>query len=95
MAFRFRSQTVVPTRGSNPVDVVDAALALAARRELFTTDEALDLMRGVRNKVHDGSVEGVVAAITLRAEETYASDVLVDRGRVIELLLEMRLALST
>jgi hypothetical protein len=95
MAFRSRRETVVPTRGSNPVDVVDAALALAARRELFTADEALDLLRGVRNKVHEGPDEGVLAAITLRAEKTYASDVLVDRGRVIDLLLEMRLALST
>jgi hypothetical protein len=95
MAFRSRSKSALVTmRGSGPVDVVDAALALAARRELFTADEVLDLLRGVRNKVHDGLGE-TLAAITFDAEKAHGSDALVDGGRVIDLLLDMRLALST
>jgi hypothetical protein len=81
MAFRSRSDTALASpRGSEPVDVVDAALALAARRGLFTADEALDLLRGVRNKIHDGPVEEAIAAIALRAEESYGTEALVDRG---------------
>ena len=80
-------------RGTEPIDVVDAALTLAARRDVFTVDEALDLLRGVQNKIHDRPIEEAFAAIALGAEESFGSDALVDRGRVINPLLDMRLAL--
>jgi hypothetical protein len=94
MAFRSRSEAAfVSTRGSGPVDVVDAALTLAARRELFTADEALELLRGVRDKVHDGPLVAL-AEITIGAEESYSCDAFIDHGRVIDALLDMRIALS-
>jgi hypothetical protein len=94
MALRSREKAAVGAeRGSERLQLVDTALSLAARREIFTAEEALELLRGVQNKMHDGSTEDALARIVDTAEESYRDTPLVDRSRVIDPLLDMRLAL--
>ena len=82
------------TRGEPPVDptsVVDAALSMALRREIFTGDEALELLRGVQNKVRDCEE---IRAIVAEAEESDHGTALIPRNSLVDRLLDMRLALS-
>jgi hypothetical protein len=76
------------------LQLVDSALSLAMRRQVFTAEEAIELLEGVRNKVHDGLVEDAIARIAVTAEDSYRETPLVERGRVIDPLLDMRLTLS-
>jgi hypothetical protein len=82
-----------PSSGVDAVGIVDTALGLAARREIFTADEAMELLSGVRNKVGSGQAEAI-AQIVDSAEDSYRESALVDRSRVVDPLLDMRLALS-
>ena len=41
----------------DPKAAVDTALSWASRREVFTTEEAMDLLQGVERKAHDREVE--------------------------------------
>lgn len=69
------------------------ALSFAVRREIFTVEEAIDLLRGVQNKLQHASAV-VIETIVLSAEYSYRETPLVDRERVVDPLLDMRLALS-
>jgi hypothetical protein len=86
--------TVMRTRGERTVDptsVVDAALCMALRREIFTADEALELLRGVQNKVRDSEE---IRAIVAEAEESDHDAALIARSGLVDRLLDMRLVLS-
>jgi hypothetical protein len=92
---RVRDQAApVTPPGSEFLRLVDVALSLAMRRQIFTAEEAIDLLEGVRTKVHDGLVEDALATIAKTAGDSYRDTPLVDRARVIDPLLDMRLALS-
>lgn len=78
---------------ADAIGVVDGALTFAIRRKVFTAEEALQLLQGVRNKLHDAPL-ATIAPIALSAEDSYGEDDLVDRARVVDPLLDMRLALS-
>jgi hypothetical protein len=95
MALRARNRPapIIPA-GTEYLEFVDTALSLAARRKIFTADEAMQLLDGVRNKVHDKPVEVALAGIAQSAEDSYRETPLVDRSRVIDSLLDMRLALN-
>ena len=91
------------TRGSSVAEaspreealaVVDTALMFARRREVFTTDEALELLQGLRNKVQDPAVSELLAPFVAAAEADAAGSPLVDRSRVVDHLLDLRLALT-
>ena len=84
---------ITPRRGTDAIEIVDTALGFAVRREIFTVDEAMDLLRGVQNKVQHASA-AVIAPIVTTAEHSYRATSLVERSRVIDPLLDMRLALS-
>ncbi len=90
---RSRGKSLTAPSGVDPVAIVDTALGLAARREIFTADEAMELLSGVRNKVGSGQAEAI-AQIVNSAEGSYRESALVDRSRVVDPLLDMRLALS-
>jgi hypothetical protein len=83
--------------GSSPeahaIEVVDGALMFAGRRKIFTVGEALQLLQGVENKVDETTLT-LIAPIANTAEDSYREDDLVDRSRVVDPLLDMRLALS-
>jgi hypothetical protein len=80
-----------PAGSSDAVVVVDTALGLAARREVFTAQEATELLDGVHNKVQN---RAAIAQIVTSAEDSYRDTALVDRARVVDPLLDMRLVLS-
>ena len=80
-------------RGTTAIDVVDTALSFAVRHEIFTVEEAMDLLHGVQNKVRHAPA-AVIAPIATSAEHSYRETPLVDRSRVVDPLLDMRLALS-
>ncbi len=82
-----------PSPGANAIELVDTALAFAARREIFTTEEALELLRGVQNKLLRAPGASIAQIVT-SAEHSYLETSLVDRSRVVDPLLDMRLALS-
>jgi hypothetical protein len=88
-----RAPAPSPSPQSGALDIVDSALVFAGRREIFTADEALDLLHGVQNKVQDAPAV-VIAPILTAATESYRETALVDRSRVVDPLLDMRLALS-
>ena len=69
------------------------ALSFAVRREIFTVEEAIDLLRGVQNKLEHAPAV-VIGTIVSSAEHSYRETPLVDRERVVDPLLDMRLALS-
>jgi hypothetical protein len=98
MALRARNRTAPITPAGTPyLEFVDTALSLAARRQIFTADEAMELLDGVRNKVHgrhDRGVGDALAGIALSAEDSYRDTPLVESSRVIDSLLDMRLALN-
>ena len=78
---------------ADAIEFVDMALSFAVRREIFTVEEAMDLLRGVQNKLgHAPAV--VIGTIVSSAEHSYRETPLVDRERVVDPLLDMRLALS-
>jgi hypothetical protein len=79
---------------SDPIAVVDTALSFAVRREVLTAEEAMDLLFGVLNKVHDGELDEVIRAVVADAAESEGAEMLVDRSRVIDRLLDIRLVLQ-
>jgi hypothetical protein len=95
MALRSHTKTArAEPRGTAPLNLVDTALSLAVRREVFTAEEAMELLHGVQNKVHDCPAEDVLARIVWLAEDSYRDTPLVDRSQVVDPLLDMRLALT-
>ena len=86
-------QKAPPPPAADAIEFVDMALSFAVRREIFTVEEAMDLLRGVQNKLgHAPAV--VIGTIVSSAEHSYRETPLVDRERVVDPLLDMRLALS-
>jgi hypothetical protein len=84
-----------PARDVASTPPVDSALARAARREFFTRDEAVQLLHDVRVSVdNDVALEAAVASVANDALVSYGQDQLVDRRRVIDPLLDIRLALT-
>jgi hypothetical protein len=95
MSLRSRSSaTIESSPREKALGVVDTALAFATRRRLFTRDEAIDLLRGVRNQVGDAEIESTVDAAIAAAGGFGTGDVFVDRNRVVDLLLDLRLAVN-
>ena len=95
MGLRSRERTAPSDpRASESLQLVDAALSFAVRRQVFTAEEAIELLEDVRNKMHDRLVDDAIAGIALSAEDSYRDTPLVERGRVIDPLLDMRLTLS-
>jgi len=91
-----RARTKRPTPSSpeaDAIEVIDGALIFAGRRQIFTAAEALQLLRGVENKVDETALTRI-APIATTAVDSYRDDDLVDRSRVVDPLLDMRLVLS-
>lgn len=82
-----------PSPAADVTEFVDAALSFAHRREIFTVEEAMDLLLGVQNKLQHAPAV-VIETIVTSAEHSYRDTPLVDRWRVVDSLLDMRLALS-
>ena len=68
---------------------VDTALSVVAGRELLTGQEALDIMRGIRTHLDSGEA----GALLDEAIATYEHDSLIAGSKLVDALLDVRLAL--
>lgn len=81
--------------GVGPLDVIDTALCLALRRELFTREEACELLAGVQNKVHGEESPGPeLADLIATAVTSFGEGALVERARLVDALLDLRLVIG-
>jgi len=82
-----------PVRETGPLDAVDAALAMASRRELVASDDALNLLHGVQAAVGNGAFDTRIAGIVADATILYSGRMTLDRCRLVDPLLDIRLAI--
>jgi len=83
------------TVSSGSVSLVDDALRVAARRQFFTRDEALDLLRRVEAEAHDHARAATVERIVADVDSGSADQVMVSRNDLLDPLLDIRLALCS
>ncbi len=76
------------------IALVDAALGQASHREFFTHDEAAQLMHDVRVSVRDVTLGAAVASVVNDALLSYGHDELLAQPRLVDPLLDIRLALT-
>ena len=81
--------------GDVVIALIDAALSRWADRKVFRYDEAAALLRDVQLGVHGTTLEATVTSIVNDALASYQGDQLLDRGRVLDPLLDLRLTLQT
>lgn len=86
---------VEPVRESALITLVDAAIGSAARHELMTRTEALNLLDGVCRAVRDTASEPAVASIVNTALAESAGKPTIDRRRLLDALLDIRWIAST
>jgi hypothetical protein len=82
------------TKPVGSVALVDVALSVLSRREFFTPDEALALLDGVRARARSEAASVRVEAIVDAARTSYSDHKMLDRSRVVDPLLDIRLALG-
>jgi hypothetical protein len=79
-------------RGS--VSLVDDALEVAARRELFTRDEALGLLRRIELDTRGHAGAASVEKIVVGVDAASADQAILSRTELVDPLLDIRLVLS-
>jgi hypothetical protein len=77
------------------ITLVDTAIGSAARHELMTRTEALNLLEGVRRAVRDTASEPAVASIVNTALAESTGKPTLDRSRLLDALLDIRRIAST
>jgi hypothetical protein len=77
-------------RESALITLVDTAIGSAARHELMTRTEALDLLDGVRRAVRDTASEPAIASIVNTALAESTGKPTLDRRRLLDALLDIR-----
>jgi acetoacetate decarboxylase len=80
--------------GLGVAELVDAALARASRREVFTADEALALLHGLVAEMGDAPIRDIADAMVSAAVAGYCDALLIPRSRVVDPLLDLRLVVS-
>jgi hypothetical protein len=91
---RPRPSTEPTSPHAETLALLDGALSRASRRERFTPDEALGLLRSVLAKVDDPLLQDALAS-TVQTRDAFAADaIVVDRSQVVDALLDMRLVLA-
>jgi hypothetical protein len=81
-----QQRTVCP----QPVDLVDAALRVASVRELFTRDEATQLLHQLEQAVHVDPRHQTIEAIVTGAESSWAGQLMIPSVRLVDSLLDIR-----
>lgn len=74
--------------------LLDGALSRASRRERFTPDEALELLRSVLATVDDPLLQDALASTVPTRDPSAGDALVVDRAQVLDVLLDMRLVLA-
>jgi hypothetical protein len=85
---------VAPVHEAAALALVDVALARGSHREFFTNEEALTILNDVRAGVFDPARNAATSSIVDDAVLMYDDAALVDRWRVLDPLLDIRLALE-
>jgi hypothetical protein len=78
-------------RDDQPLAAVDAALAMASRGRLVTVEEALRLLHGVDATIGDRDPR--IAGIVADASTAWATQVILNRDRLVDALLDIRLVI--
>jgi hypothetical protein len=69
---------------------IDDALAASISRNTFSRNQALRTLSAVEASIGDPSLTGAVAVIINEAAASYCGEMLVDRGRFLDTLLDLR-----
>jgi len=69
---------------------IDDALAVSTSRNAFSRDQALRTLGEVEARVIDATLADRVAAVVNEAAASYGGGTLVDRGRFLDTLLDIR-----
>ena len=77
------------------VSLVDAALRVAGGRQLFTRDEALDLLHQVEAEARDHADAATVERIIAEVDADSADRMMISRADLVDPLLDIRLALCS
>ena len=93
-----RRSTTREVEVENPSDprvlAIDTALAMAAHRHLVPAAEATQLLHSVQAALEDGEASSMVERIIDDALSSYEDELLLDRDRVVNPLLDVRSALQ-
>jgi hypothetical protein len=92
MALVGRFATRTHDHDDRSLGAVDAALAMASRSSLVTVEDALHLLRGVEATVGDQDTR--IAGIVSDAAHAWAGQLTLDRDRLTDTLLDIRLVIS-
>jgi hypothetical protein len=76
-----------------PVSLVDGALRVVATRQLFTRDEALDLLHQVEADARDHAAAATVERIVAEVDADSADQLMIARANLVDPLLDIRLVL--
>jgi len=83
------------TPSATPLSLVDDALRVASGRQLFTRDEALELLRRVGSEVEDPARAASVERIVADADSLSADQVMVSCTDLVDPLLDIRSVLCS
>jgi hypothetical protein len=83
-----------PTGEEVAMSAVDDALRVAARRELFTRNEALGLLHQVEGSTHDLGVGPTVASIVESFDRATTDQLMCSHADLVNPLLDIRLAMG-
>jgi hypothetical protein len=92
MAMLGRSATRTVGHDDQSLAVVDAALTMSSRSSLVSVEDALDLLRGVEATIGDRDAR--IADIVHDAAYAWAGQPTLDRCRLMDTLLDIRLVIS-
>lgn len=84
----------VPSSEAAAATLVDGALDAVRGRGLTTREEAISLLDEVRTHVNDMALRAAVTSVVNDTLLAYRRDQLVDKWRIIDPLLDIRLILS-
>ncbi len=84
-----------PVQGSTPLDAVDAVLAMVSQRKLVTAEEARRMLHGVQVAVEGEAPEARIAGIIMDATTTYSDQMVLERSRLVDPLLDIRLVICS
>jgi hypothetical protein len=74
----------------NAIAIIDDALSASVSRNAFSRDQALRTLGDVEAHIGEPELTNRVAEIVNEAAASYRGDALIDRGRFLDTLLDIR-----
>jgi hypothetical protein len=94
MKFGTRAATFDRRPREECLAAIDSALSLASKRRTFSTADALDLLAGLQKQVEGTPLQQPVERAIAGAADLYMDTALIEASRLIDQLLDLRLAVS-